>query len=172
VPEKASACLKYGLVQSTSSSLLPPFNNNDILPDSTFRLGLTIYRISQRTKILNLEITTVKMAPPAKKQKTKNSKPIIFKSPGTTPDLYFKVFSQEFHVNSMALKLNSEFFRTFLDPSGGKLPKSSSPLFTSEWFTKVDGKGSWELSSDHAVSIILSMTVIWVLNIFSAATST
>jgi hypothetical protein len=100
------------------------------------------------------------MAPPTKKQKTESSKPIIFKSPGTKPDLYFKVFSQEFHVNSVVLKLNSEYFRTFLDPSGGKLPKSSSPLFTSEWFTKVDGKGSWELSSDHAVSTILSMAAI------------
>jgi hypothetical protein len=111
------------------------------------------------------------MVPPAKKQKTDSNKPIIFKSPGTKPDLYFKAFSQEFHINSVVLKLNSEYFRTFLDPSGGKLPKSSSHLFTSEWFTKVDGKGSWELSSDHAVSTILSMVVILVFNLVSAAMS-
>lgn len=69
----------------------------------------------------------------------KSKAPIIFKSAGLNPDIYIKVFDQEFHVNSIVLKANCAFFRTFLEPSGGMLPKSTNPLFTSEWFTKVDG---------------------------------
>jgi hypothetical protein len=89
--------------------------------------------------------------PPPKKQKTDPKQLIIFKSPGMKPDIYFKVFDQEFHVTSVVLKLHSGFFRTFLDPAGGKLPKSTQPGFTSEWFTRVDGDGTWELSSDRQV---------------------
>lgn len=89
--------------------------------------------------------------PPAKKQKTDPKPPIIFKSPGMKPDIYFKVFNQEFHVTSMVLKLTCGFFRTFLDPSGGKLPKSTQPAFASEWLTRIDDDGTWELSSDHKV---------------------
>jgi hypothetical protein len=63
----------------------------------------------------------------AKKQKINPKKPIAFKSAGMKPDIYFKVFDQEFYVTSMVLKLHSGFFRTFLDPAGGKLPKSTQP---------------------------------------------
>ena len=91
------------------------------------------------------------MAPPAKKTKVEPKQPLIFKSPGMKPDVYFKVFNQEFQVTSMVLKLHSGFFRTFLDPSGGKLPKSTQPTFKSEWFTKIDDDGTWELSPDHKV---------------------
>ena len=93
------------------------------------------------------------MAPPAKKVKIELKKPIIFKSPGMEPDTYFKVFNQEFHVTSIVLKLHSSFFRAFLDPRGGKLPKSTQPAFTSEWFTRIDDDdgGKWGLSSDHKV---------------------
>lgn len=98
------------------------------------------------------QIRYVKMAPPpAKKPKTDPKAPIISKSSGFKPDIYFKVFDQESHVTSMVLKLTSGFFRTFLDPTGGKLSKSTKPAFTSEWFTKVDDDGSWALSSDHKV---------------------
>jgi hypothetical protein len=61
------------------------------------------------------------------------------------------VFDQEFFVISLALKLDCGFFRTFLDPIGGKLPTSSSAMISSECFTKIDDDGTWELSSDHQV---------------------
>jgi hypothetical protein len=57
--------------------------------------------------------------PPAKKAKKEPKKPFIFKGPSLLRDIYFKVFDQEFHVNSSTLKLQSGFFRAFLDPSGG-----------------------------------------------------
>lgn len=106
--------------------------------------------------------TTAVMAPPAKKQKI-DKQPIIFKSPGHKPDTCFKVFDQEFHVTSMTLKLNSEFFRTFFEPSGGKVPKSEDSRFTSVWYTcldefKEDGKSkSWILSSDDKVCVSSSV---------------
>ncbi|KUJ24503.1 uncharacterized protein LY89DRAFT_745391 [Mollisia scopiformis] len=77
--------------------------------------------------------------------------PIIFKKAGHNPDLYFHVFNQDFFVNSVVLKMNCRFFRTFLDPSGGKKPHSTLPEFSSEWFTRiedvVEGKKfrSWSL---------------------------
>lgn len=115
-------------------------------------------------------IPAAKMDPPlAKKQKINPKKPITFKSAGMKPDIYFKVFDQEFHVTSMVLKLHSGFFRTFLDPAGGKLPKSTQPGFTSEWFTRIDDDGTWELSSDHQVCdknivrLLFSTMLIWNL---------
>jgi hypothetical protein len=57
-------------------------------------------------------------------------------------EIYFKVFDQEFHVNSLTLKKQSGFFRAFLDPSGGKLANSTQPAFNSEWFAKVDDDGT------------------------------
>jgi hypothetical protein len=57
------------------------------------------------------------MAPPAKKQKTKEQKrsPIIFQLPGYDPDTRLTVFYQDFNVHSMILKTHSAFFRKFMD---------------------------------------------------------
>jgi hypothetical protein len=99
-----------------------------------------------------------------KKQKTGETpnSPIIFKKAGYNLDIYFHIFGQEFHVNFDVLKMNCGFFRTFLEPSGGLLPYSTSPKFTGEWFTCIENKdgkikseapcSSWILSSDHIVS--------------------
>lgn len=100
--------------------------------------------------------------PPAKRLEitVSSNAPIVFESPGLKADLYLKVFNQEVHVTSIALKLYSGFFRTFLELSGGTKPYSNKPEFTSQWFTQLEDKDentnkytSWVLSSDHNVSI-------------------
>jgi hypothetical protein len=97
------------------------------------------------------------MAPPAKKQKTSNGLPkvpVTFTTPGIKPDVRLYVFNEEFHVNSAILKHHSSFFRSMLDPSGGKMPTSTSLDFHSDWFTRIDDDDakSWSLSSDVNVS--------------------
>jgi hypothetical protein len=69
------------------------------------------------------------------KKAASSQAPIFFENPGLKPDVCFKVFDREFDITSMTLKLKSEFFRTFSQPSGGKTPCSTNPSFTSEWFT-------------------------------------
>lgn len=94
------------------------------------------------------------MEPPTKRAKTEElQKPIIFTTPGAVPDVYMKVFSKEFHVQSFTLKANSAFFRKFLDPSNAEYIAPGAPLqFRYEWFTKVEPDGDWVLSSDKMVS--------------------
>jgi hypothetical protein len=79
-------------------------------------------------------------------------KPIIFTTPDTQPDCRFRVFDQDFLVDSCLLKINSAFFRKFLDPSSGKSP-ASSKAYKYEWFTCVDESDSncWSLTSDPKV---------------------
>lgn len=48
-------------------------------------------------------------------------RPIVFRWPGLNSDTRLTVFSQEFHVHSVLLKLHSAFFRKFLD-SPDKVP--------------------------------------------------
>lgn len=93
-------------------------------------------------------------APPTKRIKTDPDpkKPIIFTSPGTQPDTRLRVFDQDFLVYSGLLRINSAFFRKFLEPSGGK-PPASSEAYQYEWFTKIDGDGkTWSLTSDSKVT--------------------
>jgi hypothetical protein len=95
------------------------------------------------------------MNPPAtKKMKTDNEpkKPIIFTSPGTQPDVRLRVFDQDFLVYSGLLKINSAFFRKFLEPSGGKVP-GSSEIYQYEWYTCIDESDTncWSLSNDTKV---------------------
>ncbi|KUJ22224.1 uncharacterized protein LY89DRAFT_574625 [Mollisia scopiformis] len=106
--------------------------------------------------------------PPAKKQKTDDIKsPIVFPCPGQKPDVRLIVFDQEFHINSTLLKLNSAFFRKFLDSTNKTVvaidPTSSSSTLTRpetsqigfgsvstfeyEWVTKIDEGGEkWFLT--------------------------
>jgi len=88
------------------------------------------------------------MAPPeAKKQKLASDPPIIFTLGGAKPDVRLYVFTKEFHANSGILKIHSEYFRKFLEPSGGVQPASASPLFHSDWYTQVEKDGTWVLAS-------------------------
>jgi hypothetical protein len=95
------------------------------------------------------------MAPPPEKKiklDPEPKKPIIFTTPGIEPDVALHVFNQEFLVYSGLLKIHSDFFRKFLEPCGGKLPTSTSPFITSQWFTKIDEDClSWSLTSDVEV---------------------
>ncbi|KAF8865181.1 hypothetical protein BDZ45DRAFT_612272, partial [Acephala macrosclerotiorum] len=112
--------------------------------------------------------------PQAKKQKTDNvssaRSAIVFESQGLKADVCLKIFDQEFHVNSMVMKVHCGFFRTFLEPSGGIMPFSTSAAFTSQWFTALDDFDdecscymSWLLSADHKVSI---PSVSWSFKVF------
>ncbi|CZR55390.1 uncharacterized protein PAC_05277 [Phialocephala subalpina] len=81
---------------------------------------------------------------------------IVFTKGSRKTDLCFTVFNQEFHINSDVLKMNCDFFETFLNPTGGILPSSTNPAFKSEWFTRLEDKigntntfASWLLTSDH-----------------------
>jgi hypothetical protein len=88
------------------------------------------------------------MAPPkAKKQKFTLDPPVVFTLGGAKPDVRLYAFTKEFHVNSGILKTHSEFFRIFLEPSGGVQPTSVSPLFHSDWHTQVEKDGTWVLAS-------------------------
>ncbi|KAH7319449.1 hypothetical protein BKA65DRAFT_569816 [Rhexocercosporidium sp. MPI-PUGE-AT-0058] len=88
-------------------------------------------------------------SPAAKKQKTSPDPPIIFTTARQKPDVRMFVFNQEFHVYSGVLKMNAAFFETMLEPSGGMKPRSTSPLFKSDWFTALDADLGWVLSFDH-----------------------
>ncbi|TVY21116.1 hypothetical protein LARI1_G001975 [Lachnellula arida] len=82
--------------------------------------------------------------------------PIVFTAPGLGPDMSIEVFKQIFHVNSMVLKIHSEYFRNYLD-SPDKAPAGSvSGAFRYEWVTLVDedGKG-WCLTAKEKVSRLI-----------------
>ncbi|KAG4436033.1 hypothetical protein IFR05_008465 [Cadophora sp. M221] len=74
--------------------------------------------------------------------------PIIFTTPRHKPDIRMFVFDQDFHVYSGLLKVHAAFFETMLEPSGGIIPTSTSPLFKSDWYTTLDKDLGWVLSSD------------------------
>jgi hypothetical protein len=81
-----------------------------------------------------------------------NKPPITFKIRGLDLDTKLTVFSQEFHVHSAVLKVNSIFFRTFLDSVDKENSiVSTAGKFKYEWVTKIDedGKG-WHLVCDNA----------------------
>lgn len=119
------------------------------------------------------------MAPPTKKQRTGNGletkKPIVFHCPGQRPDVRLTVFNQVFHVHSTLLKLNSGFFRKFLDspdkatpvavidtvdsrsssairPEASRIGLGETSIFKYDWVTKVDEDDdkSWHLVADNA----------------------
>lgn len=70
------------------------------------------------------------MDPPTKQKENDDLKPpIVIRLPGQKPDVRLAVFDQEFHVHSVLLKLNSAFFRKFLD-SPDKASHSSQVLGT------------------------------------------
>ncbi|KAE9371385.1 hypothetical protein N431DRAFT_545647 [Stipitochalara longipes BDJ] len=71
-------------------------------------------------------------------------KPIVFSSPGLTPDVCLTVFDQEFHVHSIILKLPSNFFRKFLD-SRDKEAAPASSLFQYDYVSVLDADGTWRL---------------------------
>ncbi|CZR55437.1 uncharacterized protein PAC_05325 [Phialocephala subalpina] len=103
------------------------------------------------------------MAPLTKRQKTGDgnfNSPIAFPCAGQSPDVRLIVFKQEFHVHSTLLKLNTAFFRKFLDspekavndPNGSGEVALVGPMstFTYEWVTKIDeGGDKWSLVSDN-----------------------
>jgi hypothetical protein len=109
---------------------------------------------------------------PAKKQKVSRP-PVIFKAPGLTPDVRFKVFDEyEFHVHSVVLKLGSAFFRKFFDPANkdgttvfagapnsilGEPGMPTSALksgFQYEWVSKIDDDGTdWHMISEAETNV-------------------
>ncbi len=73
--------------------------------------------------------------------------PIVFVSPGGTPDTSLTVFGQEFHAESVVLRLHSGFFRTFLTAKA----ETSTSKFKYEYVSKVDKDGTWGLQPKHTV---------------------
>lgn len=82
------------------------------------------------------------------------SKPIIFVSPGGTPDTCLTVFGQDFHAESAVLRLHSGFFRTFL------IKPSETPHFKYEYASKMDKDGSWGLQQK---STVCHFTLLYLL---------
>ncbi|CAG8962365.1 hypothetical protein HYFRA_00014162 [Hymenoscyphus fraxineus] len=80
---------------------------------------------------------------------TDDPAPIVLARRNLHPDVHLQVFDQQFHAHSMALKMNSEFFRSFFD-SADKNQPASDPEFKYMWVTKVDDDGSWSLVWEHA----------------------
>ncbi|KAF4631282.1 hypothetical protein G7Y89_g6853 [Cudoniella acicularis] len=73
-------------------------------------------------------------------------KPITITTPEMRPDTRLRVFDQDFLVSSPALKMNSAFFRAFLDSpdKANKAPTNSQMKYS--WTTKVDAnKTGWTL---------------------------
>ncbi|EPE24746.1 hypothetical protein GLAREA_08599 [Glarea lozoyensis ATCC 20868] len=95
---------------------------------------------------------------PRKKQKLEvdnepeNKPPIVFKFKGFELDTKLTVFSQEFHVHSSVLKVNSIFFRTFLDSADKKKSDvSAAGKFRYKWITQIDDDGEgWHFVCDNA----------------------
>ncbi|TVY39026.1 hypothetical protein LSUB1_G004583, partial [Lachnellula subtilissima] len=90
-----------------------------------------------------LRLSTVSTS---RKMATKD--PIVFTAPGLGPDMSIEVFKQIFHVNSLVLKVHSEYFRTYLN-SPDKAPASSiSGTFRYNWVTLVDEDANgWSLTA-------------------------
>lgn len=79
--------------------------------------------------------------------------PMIYQTPGYEPDVRLKIFDDlELHVHSIILKLNSAFFRKFLDSPEKQHVKSTAP-FTYEWATEIDDDGTWSLVSDGPMKV-------------------
>lgn len=145
-----------------------PTHSHVILHPFSYFHYLVSSHIKDNSSLSTLELqpkSHLKMAPPpAKKVKIdldlqkdikvdpESNKPIIFTTPGTQPDCRLRVFNQDFLVYSGLLKINSAFFRKFLDPSSGKSP-ASSEVYKYEWFTCVDDSDSncWSLTNDPKV---------------------
>lgn len=96
--------------------------------------------------------------------------PIIFISPGLPRDVRITVFRQEFHLNSVLLKLHSAYFRTFLG-SADKSGKPASAKFRYDYVSVIGGDGDWILETVEKVcdqaatlssleqSIVLHLTI-------------
>lgn len=105
------------------------------------------------------------MQPATKKQKVdQRIKIIAFKLPDAKPDVRFRVFdTTEFHVHSVLLKIQSAFFRKFLD-SPEKVAASGSTPFRYEWVSQIDDDGSWSLVASDAVKDVDVRGNNWSLN--------
>ncbi|KAH6723081.1 hypothetical protein BKA61DRAFT_5312 [Leptodontidium sp. MPI-SDFR-AT-0119] len=74
-----------------------------------------------------------------------NPNAIVFISPGSEPDVRFRVFDDEYHLHSTVLKYHSRFFRQFLD-SPDKPAGPASKSFCYEYVSFFDKDGSdWSL---------------------------
>lgn len=69
--------------------------------------------------------------------------PLVFNAAGFQPDVSLMVFDQDFHVNSVVLKLYSAYFRKFLDSAEKNGPLSGQ--FAYKYTTVVDPDGMWAL---------------------------
>lgn len=88
-----------------------------------------------------------------------NPNAIVFISPGSEPDVRFRVFDDEYHLHSTVLKYHSRFFRQFLD-SPDKPAGPASKSFCYEYVSFFDKDGSdWSLqpASKVWVSILLAL---------------
>jgi hypothetical protein len=81
-----------------------------------------------------------------------NPEVMIINLPGYEVDTHVKVFNREIHVHSIILKLNSRFFRTFMD-SADKTPAPASARFKYEYDAVADSDGkTWGLEAVAKVS--------------------
>jgi hypothetical protein len=65
------------------------------------------------------------------------------------PDVCLQALGQTFHVHSLVLKSQSEFFYTYLDSPDKKKQTGSTAQFAYQWFTKVDSDGTWSLIAQN-----------------------
>lgn len=77
----------------------------------------------------------------------------VFEKDGFTPDIKIISFNDEFHVNSSVLKMNSKFFRTFLDCNRGEsagAEASAESAFKYEYILK-GGENNNDDNGDDAI---------------------
>ncbi|KAI9648197.1 hypothetical protein NHQ30_002829 [Ciborinia camelliae] len=82
-----------------------------------------------------------------------SGQPIVFQRPGCPAfevDVRINVFGKEYHVHSIILRLNSAYFRKFLD-SGDKVPAEKTSLFRYDYISVVDEDGEWGLEAVQRV---------------------
>ena len=84
--------------------------------------------------------------------------PIKFISPGFTADTCINVFGQDYHVNSMILKLHSSYFRKFLD-SADKPNAPATAIFKYNYGTVVDADDIWAVEPKSTVSFRYSLVI-------------
>jgi hypothetical protein len=84
--------------------------------------------------------------------------PIKFISPGFTADTCITVFGQDYHVNSMILKLHSNYFRKFLD-SADKPNAPATAIFKYNYTTVVDEDGIWAVEPKSTLSLRYSLVI-------------
>jgi hypothetical protein len=71
--------------------------------------------------------------------------PITFAHERVEPDTILLVFKQPFYVHSVVIRIQSAFFRTFID-SADKANSNLSGQFKYEWITEVDSDNKdWAL---------------------------